>query len=277
MKVRHAEEVIDQSTLALPLQGEGWLEFTNPAGEVKGLVVFIHGYLDCPDAWQPVADAMTLPGWQKVAVALRPAAIASSSDETLTSYAAQVVETIARVRTSVDVPVVIVGHSMGGQIAELVATDLGNRLGGLALIVPAPLVGYPLTDTQMTAFRQRAAETNEEIAKAGKLARSKNLPVEGLNLLVQSTLATPASFAIQQLEAWTGGHSAGKQPSCVETAVTVIAAADDGVFTPDFLAEHVASRFTDNDLHVVRDSGHWPHLEQPVGVAAHLEDFIQRL
>ncbi|HEV2649884.1 MAG TPA: alpha/beta hydrolase [Rhizomicrobium sp.] len=277
MKVHHANEVTGQSSSDPLAADESWLDLSNPARQADGIVVFVHGYLDCPEAWQLVADAMRWPGWRKVAVGLRPARLASSSGETLMSYAGQVLDTIARVRTSVDVPVVVVGHSMGGQIAELAARELGNRLAGLALITPAPLAGCPLPDVQMAAFRQRAAQPDEAVARAGKLARSTHLPDDGLNLLVQSTLATPTSLVIEQLEAWTGGHSSGNEHSRVEVPVIVIATTDDGVFTPEFLARHVAARFTNCQFQVVRDSGHWPHLEQPAAVATHLHDFITRL
>jgi pimeloyl-ACP methyl ester carboxylesterase len=251
--------------------------FKELAGGCEGVIVFVHGYMDSPEMWQPLADALGLPQWKRVAVRLAPAANASSSEEALASFARQVLDTVGAVCESAEIPLVIVGHSMGGQIAELAATLLGKRVAGLVLIAPAPLGGYPLPEAMMATFKLRLAETDPAVIKAGKLALSSNLNEEGLNLLAEANLNVPTAVAIEQLLAWTGGHVQGRGRSPVDVPVVVMGAAVDKFFSPAFLEEHVVSRFARGRLAVVKNAGHWPHLEQPQAVSAHLQEFIGHL
>jgi pimeloyl-ACP methyl ester carboxylesterase len=251
--------------------------FEELAGGGEGVIVLVHGYMDSPEMWQPLADVSGLPRWKLVAVRLAPAANASSSEEALASFATQVVDTVSVVCESSEIPLVIVGHSMGGQIAELAATTLGKRAAGLVLITPAPLSGYPLSEVMMATFKLRVAETDAAAIKAGKLALSSNLDEEGLNLLAAANLNVPTAVAIEQLLAWTGGHAQGRGRSPVDVPVVVMGAANDKFFSPDFLTEHVLSRFERGCLALIDNAGHWPHLEQPQAVVAYLKEFIGRL
>ena len=51
----------------------------------------------------------------------------------------------------------LVGHSMGGQLAQLLAARLPSRLRSLALLNPVPVAGLPLPPEVAPASAQRAA------------------------------------------------------------------------------------------------------------------------
>ncbi|MET8956573.1 alpha/beta hydrolase [Streptomyces sp. NPDC004533] len=172
-------------------------------------------------------------------------------------------------------PLVIVGHSMGGQIAELAALR-EHGLSGLVLITPAPLGGYPMPAEQMEVFRQRARDKDRVAISRGKVALSFNIGVRGLKTLVNATASTPVETSLQQLEAWTVGHPLGAHPSQVK-APTLVVTSDDTFFTTEFLTGHVAPRFTDAGIARVPEAGHWPHVEQPARLAEVLTEFLAHI
>ena len=65
-------------------------------------------------------------------------------------------------------PVVVLGHSMGAQIAELMAIARADRTAALVLITPIPLKGFELTSDQKTNFAASARERTPESAAKGR-------------------------------------------------------------------------------------------------------------
>jgi pimeloyl-ACP methyl ester carboxylesterase len=234
-----------------------------------GILLFVHGYLDSAEAWRRVIDHLDK-SFRSVALDLEPAADSGRPAATLDSYADQVLSKVGGAAGSGRV--VIVGHSMGGAIAELAADALEERLAGLILINPAPLSGYQLDPKQAAEFEKRARDPNAAAAARGKRALSLNLDDEAVALLVSSTMRVAPDFAIEQLRAWTGGHPSGDQPSRVRAPLLLVTS-DDHFFTHSFLVKAVASRFDAVRVHRINGAGHWPQLEQPLDTARSISRF----
>jgi pimeloyl-ACP methyl ester carboxylesterase len=89
-------------------------------------------------------EQLKLPNWTVLAIELGDFSVpAEIPRNILDFFAQQAADVIAKLHVDPEKPLVLVGHSMGGQIAELVAGRL-RRVDGLALVVPAPLKGYAL-------------------------------------------------------------------------------------------------------------------------------------
>lgn len=238
-----------------------------------GIVVLVHGYLDGPKVWDRLIGRLDLPGWHLLPVALksdRPPA--ATSAQQLEQYASHVMAQIQEASVNPSARVVVVGHSMGGQIAELVARRLGDRLAGLVLITSAPLGGYALPPPVMERFISRAGLTDRSAIADGKRGLAVALDQEGLETLVDSTLATRRDESIAQLHAWTGGHPDGESPSPIKSP-TLCIATDDKFFTED-LIKATARRFAQGAVAKVSGAGHWPQLEQPEALARVLTNFV---
>lgn len=243
-------------------------------GPSQGTLVFVHGYMDGPQVWQRTIDALSLPGWDILVCQLASAANAASSGLTLECYAQQVLDQIDA-RVPAPRQLVIVGHSMGGQVAELAAQQRQDRLAGLVLITPAPLGGTPLPPEVMDRFRSRIGLTDTVAIGQGKRALGIGLDDDAVEVLTRSTLATGSDAALEQLGAWTGGHAAGAQASQVQAPVLTIAT-DDKFFTVDMLQRY-ATRFQRSSVEKIAGAGHWPQLEQPAALARAFEAFVRHL
>jgi len=237
-------------------------------------LVLVHGYLDGPAVWQRVLHH--LGGLSPTARCVRLTPIGArqqGSAELLEAYAHQVHSECTR--SAGDAPIVLIGHSMGGAVAELAAAKGIQALTGLVLITPSPLRGVPLPIEVMQRFATRAARTDRDEIRAGKRALAVDLDAAAQDIMATATLETGEAFALEQLRAWTGGHPQGLAPSRVDVPVQLVTT-DDKFFTAELLRQE-ATRFRDATPRHVAAAGHWPQLEQPGRLAAAIKDFLARL
>jgi pimeloyl-ACP methyl ester carboxylesterase len=246
--------------------------------DTAGTVVFIPGYQDNAALWDEVIDRLPTPGWYARAVNLRHVDDASPPRRgaILDGYREQVLDVLHGIDPTAQSPVVVVGQSMGAQVAELVAAARPNIAVGLALITPVPLAGYRLTPEQAARFGHAAHDRTVASAAANRRALLVNDSAPVLRALVSATLATPPVTAIQQLDAWTGGHPLGDQPSTVSAPVLLIGS-EDTFSSAELIRDAVAPRFADVRTVQVAGAGHWPHVEQPAAVAQILTRFLTSL
>ena len=241
---------------------------------VFGRLVFIPGFLDNAALWRGVIDRLALPGWASVPVNLRGTGRAEPSRRgaTLEAYRDQVLKVLDAVERESSGPVVVIGHSMGAQVAELVAGCRPHLAVGLALVTPIPLRGFRLSAEQLAAFDNTARTRDPAAAADGRKPLLVSDSPDVLDALVRSTLATPPETVLEA-HAWTSGHPLGSQPSIV-TAPTLLITTDDTFASRELVRDAVASRFRHAQTAYVPGAGHWPHIEQPAAVANILTRFV---
>lgn len=235
----------------------------------RGLLVLLHGFLDDSGTWERFASAASLDGWTVVAMDYAKGVTTKALD----TYASRVAGLIESLRKPQQ-PVVVVGHSMGGQVAELVAGT--SRVDALALILPAPLRGYPLTADQKQAFQALARQKDAQAVGKGRAARTFDAAPDAMRVLVASAVNTPVDESLIELEAWVQGHRLGTVPSRAY-APTLVITSDDKFFSPSFLQEAVCSRFANVGTQHVAAAGHWPHVERPEATADAVAAFIAEI
>jgi pimeloyl-ACP methyl ester carboxylesterase len=241
---------------------------------VAGRLVFIPGFLDDATLWRGVIERLALPGWESVPVNLRGTGRAEPRrGATLEAYRDQVLEVLDELERESARPTVVVGHSIGAQVAELVAGCRPHIVVGLVLITPIPLKGFPLSAEQAVGFANAARSRDPAVAAAGRKPLLVNDSPDVLDALVRSTLATPPETALEALRAWTSGHPLGSRPSLV-TAPTLLITTDDTFASREVVRDAVVSRFRHTQNADVPGAGHWPHVEQPAAVAAILTRFV---
>jgi pimeloyl-ACP methyl ester carboxylesterase len=104
-------------------------------------VVLLHGLLDSSAGWSGLCRAITGP-----TVAVDLAGFGDSSAATapeLGAFADDVVRALRRLRLA---RFVLVGHSLGGAVASVVAERMPDQVAGLVLLAPAGFGRIPLAD-----------------------------------------------------------------------------------------------------------------------------------
>ncbi|MBC8104681.1 MAG: alpha/beta hydrolase [Cytophagales bacterium] len=170
---------------------------------------------------------------------------------------------------------VLVGHSMGGKVALVVAARQPVGLRGLFLLAPSPPTPEPITDADranaLASWGDRAASEDS----LRKITR-RPLPSQSVARFVEDNLRTTEAV-------WRWWYESGsrenisEQMDRVAAPVRVLVGAEDPVIPPKVQRREVISRLADARLEVVPDAGHLLPDEVPSIVAAAIRQFGESL
>jgi pimeloyl-ACP methyl ester carboxylesterase len=223
-------------------------------------VVLVHGVHDDGRIWDEVAAALP---WQTRTVELGHVPVGL---DTFAEHVAAIVD------NDVNGDVVLVGQSMGCQVAELATLLRPERITGLVLITPVPLQGVSLpeeiADTLRSCGGQRELQLGIRTQFGTHLAHDK-IP----QLLDSGMRPTPDQVAAT-FDAWSSGHSEGAAPTRVIAPIQLIVSDSDPVVSGPLLEDLILPRFPGAAIVTIASSGHWPHVEQPSQVVEAISRFV---
>jgi pimeloyl-ACP methyl ester carboxylesterase len=125
---------------------------TAPAIETGPPLLFVHGYFGRAVAFERMMACLCAKGHRCVAIDLRghgDSALAGDLGKVTIQEYADDVERVARLLGDP----IIIGHSMGGLLAQVVATRQGAR--GIVLLTPAPPRGIPVLSVKLAVHQAR--------------------------------------------------------------------------------------------------------------------------
>jgi pimeloyl-ACP methyl ester carboxylesterase len=242
------------------------------SGSGSHALLFIHGFLDAGAVWAPVIAHMTAEKFQKVTLDL-PGMGALSADDgeiSLERYATEV----GAVLKQIGKRAVIIGQSMGAQIAELVAAANPDLVSGLVLVTPVPLGGVNAPVEAVQPFKNLGGQPDAQRQTRRNLSHALSRPNE--EMLGRFGDAVRPSVVSALVDVWNNGVPAAGEQSRFAGPVMVIRGSADPFVTLE-MANGVSARFRDVRIAVVESAGHWAHVEQAKAVASLLDDFLENL
>ncbi|MFO0578342.1 MAG: alpha/beta hydrolase [Polyangia bacterium] len=168
---------------------------------------------------------------------------------------------------------VIVGHSMGGQIAQLVAAEHPDRVLGVVLLCPVPATGMALPADAQALFRGCGGQ--RDMQRTILDLACKQLEPARRERLLDDSLQTGRACIEQAFDSWTAGGLRDRLPHI--TAPTLVVATDDPFLPPPFLREEVVRPIAKARLGYLPGPGHYPQVERPRETAALLTAFLTPL
>lgn len=237
-------------------------------------LVFLHYWGGSSRTWRHVVDRL-MADFRTVAIDQRGwgRSAAPSTGYTLADLAddAQAVIGILDLERYI-----VVGHSMGGKVAQLIASRRPRGLAGVALIAPAPPVPLALP----LAVRQgmvRAYDTRESVTSTvAQVLAPDGLNQADLEAVIQDSLAgAPAAK-----EAWplsTSQEDIAAALAGIDVPAIVISGEHDRVDPPEVLKRELLPRLARAQLHVLPKVGHLSPYEAPDALANLLRAFAMSL
>lgn len=240
-------------------------------GEGPRTILAIHGWMVSSTVYDELAERLDLTGHRLVIPDLRGS---GESGRPETGYA---VERYARdVLELMDVlgdrSFVLVGHSMGGAIAQWVAAEAPARVDGMVLLCPVPASGIPFPPEAAALFR--GADNRESKATILGMACT-NLSPEARERLLGSGAAIPSACIAEAFDSWSSLSFTGRLPAV--TARTLVVATDDPFMPPAFLRQAVVDPIAGARLAVIRGAGHYVQVERPDEATAVIAAFLAGL
>ncbi|QIQ21421.1 alpha/beta fold hydrolase [Zophobihabitans entericus] len=240
------------------------------SGHGNTAVIFIHGFMDAGNVWEPVISKLHAQDYQFVTLDLPFMGAMSTmqgqvSLETISSAVTGVVDKL-------DMPVILVGQSMGAQIAELVANARPEKVKGIVFVAPVPLSGLPVSEEFMSSMQAMA--NNETLQRQFRQQQFSHIDPATLEKIVVNGTQITAKNIVELINAWSKGHPAGSKPALSTAPVLIIGGADDPVCTPEVLTSLVSPRFALETTIFLPEAGHWLHIDHSDDVAKEIDHFL---
>lgn len=241
------------------------------SGSGAPALVFLHYWGGSSRTWRHVIHALT-PAFRTIAVDQRGWGL---SDKPLEGYTLTVLADDAqRLVESLDLDhYILVGHSMGGKVAQLLASRHPAGLAGLVLVAPSPPspMNVPLKVRQgmVNAYdsRESILDTVEQMLTASPLQP------EDLQTVVQDSLqGSQAAKTAWPLVASQEDITA--QAALIRVPTLVISGDKDRVDSPAVLQQELMTRIPQAILHILPGIGHLSPLEAPENLAHLIRDFV---
>lgn len=243
-------------------------------GSGEPALVFLHYWGGSARTWRHVT-ARLAPRYRTLATDHRGW---GESDAPLTGYAladlaadaAGVIDALGLTRY------ILVGHSMGGKVAQMIAARSPEGLAGLVLVAPAPPTPIALPqlarDMMAGAYDSAASvEATIDQVLAGKPlgpADRAQVIADSLRGASQAKKSWPTVTSLEDISGLAGQ---------IDVPTLVISGELDRVDTPAALKTELMPRIPHAKLHVLPDTGHLSPLESPELLAELIGQFVENL
>ena len=164
----------------------------------------------------------------------------------------------------------LVGHSMGGQIAQWIASEIPDRVTTLVLINPVPASGMQLPPDAHELFLTAGGDRGK-LGAILDLACTELTPADREWMLDDATPIAPGRVA-RMFQMWSGASFIDRLAAI--TARTLVIATDDPFLPPEFLRTAIVDRIAGAQLRVLAGPGHYPVVERPAETASIVRAFI---
>jgi pimeloyl-ACP methyl ester carboxylesterase len=178
------------------------------------------------------------------------------------------------VETSVAGPFVLVGHSMGGKVSQLLAARRPAGLAGLLLVAPAPPQPPATVTKEYRKGLSQAYDSPEAVRHAlDQVLTATPLPETVRDTAIRDSLSADAE-ARHEWPLRGIAEDITRAARDIEVPVTVLAGENDVVEPPRVLRDHLVPYIPHATLTTVPGVGHLLPAEAPGAVAAALEAFL---
>ena len=234
-------------------------------------VVLVHGWMVSGAIFNPILDALTRAGMQLIVPDQRGTADSAQPafGYTLANYSSDLVGLVAATGLR---KFKLVGHSMGGQIVQRAAIELGDRVQTAVLMCPVPASGMPGFPAELRGLFRTCGGNPEAQKKILQMA-CKQLDDAGMRAILATAATVFPNCVADAFEAWTGGGFEDRLGE-IKCPKTIVIGTDDPFLPPEFLQAAVVDPTPNASFVKLPGPGHYPQVEAPAATAAKLIELL---
>jgi pimeloyl-ACP methyl ester carboxylesterase len=232
-------------------------------------LVFLHYWGGAARTWQPVIDR--LPGRGTLSIEARGWGRSRElpGPYTLEQLALDTRDVIADAGVA---DYVLVGHSMGGKVAQLVAAARSAGLIGLVLVGSGPAKPAAIVTPEYQEGLSHAYDSDETTAAARDTILTATPLSDDLKAQIVADSRAGAPEARIEWPLHGIAQDITREARNIEVPVLVIAGEHDHVEPVEVLRDNLLPYLARADLHVIPSSGHLMPLEAPADLALILRE-----
>jgi pimeloyl-ACP methyl ester carboxylesterase len=242
-------------TLALETRGDG-----------PRALLFVHGWISSRRMWQDVVDRLDPARFTAHLLDFRGCGLSDrpANGHDLEGYASDLRAALRAVG-----PCIVVAHSMGGKVAQYVATEGDLDVERLVLVAPGTARAVP-QNPKHRALTERAFGSRLRIERFQRAAMKREVSAEAMARIVDDAL-------VAQREHWFGWYEHGRAADFSERLgriaipAAILAGENDPLAPAAVVKREVAARIDGATLITLRDAGHNLPIEMPEAVAGLVE------
>ena len=227
-------------------------------GQGTPTYLLIHGWAVSGAVWEPVLAQWPASAGRVLAPDLRGSGFSSKPRKhyDLADYAGDVVALIDALGLT---DLVLVGHSMGGTIAQMVALERADALRSLVLVSPVPASGVPFKDEDLRFMRSLAGhrEGAEQVLGSMMVTRP---PAEQFERMVTDVATVDMEAFLGGFDAWRTA-SFGDRIGGIRTPTLVLGGSGEQPLSPEMLKTTVVDRIPGARFEELPGVGHYAQVE----------------
>jgi pimeloyl-ACP methyl ester carboxylesterase len=263
---------VSDHTTAFAFSSDGTRIAYRIHGTGSRVLVLIHGWMASGAVFDELVAALPMSALRVLTVDLRGTG-ESEAARTSHSLQSQAEDVLCAMDAAGVERAVLLGHSMGGQIAQLLAASAPARVLGVLAVSPVPAQGLPLPENVAAMFSQ-AGGNADALGGILDMASPGLAKPERARLLADALRISPRCIA-EAFAAWsTGGFHA--QLAAIRVPVLVVGS-DDAFLPPDLLQAQVVDPIAGARMTKVDGAGHYVQNEKPTELGRVIDAFIAGL
>ncbi|MDO6407136.1 alpha/beta fold hydrolase [Pantoea phytobeneficialis] len=172
--------------------------------------------------------------------------------------------------------VILVGHSMGGKTAQLLASRLNQEVEALALVASAPLAPMNISEEQRSQMRMAYSSRESVLWTLENVLTAGHLTAQQQEMLVRDALRVSDDAA----DGWIFTASREDLRAAAEhihLPIIIMAGEHDRVDPPAVVQQAIAGLYPWADVHIIPGKGHLLPVEAAQTVANHLSTFASSI